>query len=185
MIEISIIFRPISMRFNYIFDLVTKALLNPREAEKEFYEHIYHDPHHSLGSTGVEEEGIDVEEEEENKKKAAEAERAAEEAGIFDAPTNKVEEEPLDDVPQSHKFYLELKTDIAELKANQTELKANQVILNDKLDRLLKMMEEIKEHQQPTGSESEATQSDVLPEGYQPGEDVVISTPTKEHTPEE
>ncbi|PON62407.1 Ulp1 protease family, C-terminal catalytic domain containing protein [Parasponia andersonii] len=50
---------------------------------------------------------------------------------------------------------------------------------------LLKMMEEMKAHRQPTGSESEATQSDVLPEGYQPGEDVVISTPTKEHTPEE
>ncbi|PON38056.1 hypothetical protein PanWU01x14_315580, partial [Parasponia andersonii] len=138
--------------------LVTKALLNLREAEKEFYEHIYHDPHHSLGSTGVEEEGIDVEDEDENKKEAAEAKRAAEEAGIFDAPTN---------------------------KANHTELKANQVIVNDKLNRLLKMMEEIKVHRQPTGFESEATQSDVLPEGYQPGEDVVIRTPTKEHTPEE
>ncbi|PON79607.1 hypothetical protein PanWU01x14_008390, partial [Parasponia andersonii] len=159
--------------------LVTKALLNPREAEKEFYEYIYHDPHHSLDNTGVEEEGIDVEEEgidveeeEENKKEAAEAK-------------NKVEEEPSTDVSQSHKFYLELKTDIAELKANQTELKANQVILNDKLDRLLKMMEEIKVHRQSTSSESEATQSDVLLEGYQPGEEVVISTPTKEHTPKE
>ncbi|PON36493.1 hypothetical protein PanWU01x14_328020 [Parasponia andersonii] len=165
--------------------LVTKVLLNPRETEKEFYEHIYHDPHHSLGSTGVEEERIDVEDEDENKKEAAAAKRAAEEADIFDAPTNKVEEELLDDVPHSHKFYLELKTDIAELKSNQTELKANQVILNDKLDRLLKMMEEIKVHRQPTGSESETTQSDVLPEGYQPGEDVVIRTPTKEHTLEE
>ncbi|PON50821.1 Ulp1 protease family, C-terminal catalytic domain containing protein [Parasponia andersonii] len=165
--------------------LVTKALLNPRETEKEFYEHIYHDLQQSLGSTGVEEEGIDGEEEEENKKEVAEAKRAAEEAGIFDAPRNKVEEEPSTDVPQSYKFYLELKTDIAELKANQIELKANQVILNDKLDRLLKMMEEIKVHRQSTGSESEATQSDVLPEGYQPGEDVIISTPTKEHTPEE
>ncbi|PON34333.1 hypothetical protein PanWU01x14_345150, partial [Parasponia andersonii] len=124
-----------------------KALLNPREAEKEFYEHIYHDPHQSLASTGVEEEGIDgEEEEEENKKEAAEAKRAAEEAGIFHATRNTVEEEPSTDVPQSHKFYLELKTDITELKANQTELKANQVILNDKLDRLLKMMEEIKAH---------------------------------------
>ncbi|PON49833.1 hypothetical protein PanWU01x14_227320 [Parasponia andersonii] len=165
--------------------LVTKALLNPREAEKEFYEHIYHDPHQSLGSTRVEEEGIDGEEEKENKKEAAEAKRAAEEAGIFDATINKIEEEPSTDMPQSHKFYLELKTGIAELKANQTELKANQVILNDKLDRLLKMMEEIKAHRQPIGSESEDTQSDVLPKGYQPGEDVVISTPTKEHTPEE
>ncbi|PON44693.1 Ulp1 protease family, C-terminal catalytic domain containing protein [Parasponia andersonii] len=88
------------------------------------------------------------------------------------------EEEPLDDVPRSHKLYLELKTDIAELKANQ-------VIVNDKLDRLLKMMDEIKAHRQPTGSESEATQSDVLPEGYQPDEDIVIWTPTKEHTPKE
>ncbi|PON65886.1 Ulp1 protease family, C-terminal catalytic domain containing protein [Parasponia andersonii] len=134
---------------------------------------------------GVEEKGIDGEEEEENKKEAAEAKRAAKEAGIFDAPRNKVKEEPSTDVSQSHKFYLELKTDIAELKANQTELKANQVILNDKLDRLLKMIEEIKAHRQPTGSEFEATQSDVFPEGYQPGEDVVISTPTKEHTPKE
>ncbi|PON34685.1 hypothetical protein PanWU01x14_342370 [Parasponia andersonii] len=133
----------------------------------------------------VEEEGVDGEEEEENKKEAAEATRAAEEASIFHATRNKVEEEPSTDMPQSHKFYLELKTDIAELKANQTELKANQVILNDKLDRLLKMMEEMKAHRQPTGSESEATQSDILPEGYQPGEDVVTSTPTKEHTPEE
>ncbi|PON40984.1 hypothetical protein PanWU01x14_293140 [Parasponia andersonii] len=108
------------------------------------------------------EEGIDVEDEDENKKKAAEAKRAAEEAGIFDAPTNKVdeyapinkvEEELLDDVPRSYK--------------------------------LLKMMEEIKAHRQPTGSESEATQSDILPEGYQPGEDIVIWTPTKEYTPEE
>ncbi|PON78299.1 hypothetical protein PanWU01x14_019370 [Parasponia andersonii] len=143
--------------------LVTKALLNPRDAEKEFYEHIYHDPHKSLGSSGVEEEGIDGEEEEENKKEAAEAKRAAEEAGIFHSTRNKVEEEPSIDVPQSHKFYLELKTDIAELKTNQTELKMNQVILNDKLNRLLKMMEEIKAHQQLTGSESEATQYDVLP----------------------
>ncbi|PON78035.1 Ulp1 protease family, C-terminal catalytic domain containing protein [Parasponia andersonii] len=164
--------------------LVTKALLNPREAEKEFYKHIYHDPYQSLTSTGVEEEGINGEEEE-NKKEAAEAKRATEEAGIFHATRNKVEEEPSTDVPQSHKFYLELKTDITEWKANQTELKVNQVILNDKLDRLLKIMEEIKAHRQPTGSESEATQSDVLPEGYQAGEDVVISTPTKEHTPEE
>ncbi|PON56170.1 hypothetical protein PanWU01x14_183790 [Parasponia andersonii] len=165
--------------------LVTKALLNPREVKKEFYEHIYHDPYQSLGSTGVDEEGIDGEEEEENKKEAAEAKRAVEEAGIFHATRNKVEEEPSTDMPQSHKFYLELKTNIAELKANQTELKANQVILNEKLDRLLKMMEEIKAHQQSTGSESEATQSDDLPEAYQLGEDVVISTPTKEHTPEE
>ncbi|PON61207.1 hypothetical protein PanWU01x14_147970, partial [Parasponia andersonii] len=161
------------------------ALLNPREAEKEFYEHIYHNPHQSLDSTGVEEEGIDDKEEEKNKKEEAKAKRAAEEAGIFHATRNKVEEEPSTDVPQSHKFYLELKTDIAELKANQTELKANQVILNNKLDRLLKMMKKIKAHRQPTGSESETTQSDVLPEGYQPGEDVVISTLTKEHTPEE
>ncbi|PON54471.1 hypothetical protein TorRG33x02_302540, partial [Trema orientale] len=87
--------------------------------------------------------------------------------------------------PHSHKLYLELKADIAELKANQTELKANQVIVNDKLDRLLNMMEEIKAHRQPTGSEFEATNSDVLPQGYQPGEDVVIWTPTKEYTPEE
>ncbi|PON59635.1 hypothetical protein PanWU01x14_158470 [Parasponia andersonii] len=47
------------------------------------------------------------------------------------------------------------------------------------------MMEEIKAHRQPTISESEATQLDVLPKGYQLGEDVVISTPTKEHTSEE
>ncbi|PON65536.1 hypothetical protein PanWU01x14_115480, partial [Parasponia andersonii] len=47
------------------------------------------------------------------------------------------------------------------------------------------MIEEIKAHRQPTGSKSKATQSDILPEGYQPGEDVVISTPTKEHTLEE
>ncbi|PON48419.1 hypothetical protein PanWU01x14_237080 [Parasponia andersonii] len=46
------------------------------------------------------------------------------------------------------------------------------------------MMEEIKAHRQPTGSESEATRSDILPEGYQPGEDIVIRTPTKEHTSE-
>ncbi|PON76847.1 hypothetical protein PanWU01x14_031670 [Parasponia andersonii] len=69
--------------------LVTKAVLNPREAEKQFYEHIYHDPQQSFASTGVEEEGVDGEEEEENKKKAAEAKRAAEEAGIFHATRNK------------------------------------------------------------------------------------------------
>ncbi|PON33677.1 hypothetical protein PanWU01x14_350810, partial [Parasponia andersonii] len=57
--------------------LVTKALLNPREAEKEFYKHIYHDPHHSLDNTGIKEERIDIEDEEENKKEAAEAKRAA------------------------------------------------------------------------------------------------------------
>ncbi|PON76892.1 hypothetical protein PanWU01x14_032120 [Parasponia andersonii] len=59
---------------------IKKALLNTRKEEKEFYEHIYYDPHHSLGSTRVEEEGIDVEDEDENKKEAAKAKRAAEEA---------------------------------------------------------------------------------------------------------
>ena len=172
-----------------MLQLVTKALLNPREAEKEFYDHIYHDPQQSLGSTGVEEDGIDVEDEDEdedeNKKEAAGANRAAEKEGVSDAPTNEVEEEPLHDMPRSHKFYLELKAEMAELKANQAELKANQVIVNDKLDRLLKMMEELKAHREDSGSETEATHSDILPQGYQPGEAIVIWTPTKEGTPEE
>ncbi|PON87226.1 hypothetical protein TorRG33x02_170030 [Trema orientale] len=71
-----------------------------------------------LGDTGVEAEGIEGDEEDENNKEAAEAKQAADEAGIFDTPTDELEKQPSDDLPWSHTFYIELKTDITELKAN-------------------------------------------------------------------
>ncbi|PON63200.1 hypothetical protein PanWU01x14_132940 [Parasponia andersonii] len=98
------------------------------------------DKEDDLSSTGVEVVGIEGEQEDENKKKAPETKRATEEADIFDTPTDEAEEQPSDYLPHLYSFYTKLNTDIAELKV---EMKANRVAVNDKLDRLLKMMEHI------------------------------------------
>ncbi|PON88413.1 hypothetical protein TorRG33x02_157790, partial [Trema orientale] len=83
---------------------------------------IYHDPHYSLNSTRVKEEGVQGDKEDENKKETAEAKRATEEAGIFNALTDEVEEQPSENLPRSYTFYTELKSDITELKVHQADL---------------------------------------------------------------